>query len=589
VICLLRPPAVEAWRFSSATIGPPLGLAYLAGSLDAAGLRYSVVDAVALAPTTRRRYHKGYLVGLPLQEIPARIPDDARYLGISIVFTHEWPAVAYLISLIKDQRPDLTIICGGEHITSMPEFSLATSEADVLVLGEGEETLVDLLNAYASGGPLADIPGLVYRDADRIVTNARRARRTDLDNIPWPAWQRFDFHAYSEHGFVGGMDVPDVSIPVLASRGCPYQCTFCSSPNMWTTRWNAREPKLVVDEIEHYMREYGARNFPFQDLTAIIKKDWIVEICHEIINRGLEIKWQLPTGTRSEVIDEEVARLLHRSGQIAMTYAPESGSERTRTYIKKKVKAENMLKSIGDCAKADLNIVSNVIIGFPHETDEFVAENIPFARQMKEAGCEDLAVVYYMALPGTEIFHSLFDAGKVRIDGVYFRHILQGVSLWPNLLFNDGRIGKLKLLYWKLRISLAFYGAKGTRSRQTGLDQSLWKAFTGIFTREHESRLQTAARHSLMTAYHTIRVQFAPGWMRRRDEAAFFKGWHEIYADLRKQLVDMDIVETMPADTSLIHKTSIVKTTRKDHQSNRALVDPGARFLMARESESPAG
>ena len=574
MLCLLRAPAVEAFRFSSASVALPLGLAYLAGTLEAEGIEFSVVDCVASAPTTKRRYHKGYLIGLPHEKILDRIPSDTTIVGLSIIFTHEWPAMVRLIDLIREARPEITIICGGEHITSMPEFSMATSKADFMVLGEGEETLIELLRTIDSGKSMNEIDGLVYRDGDRIVTNKRRARRIDLDNIPWPAWHRFNIDLYSKHRYVGGMDVPDVTIPLLATRGCPYQCTFCSSPNMWTTRWVARDPKRVVDEIEHYMREFGARNFPFQDLTAIIKKDWIVAICEEILNRGLDITWQLPTGTRSEAIDLEVAMLLKKSGQISMTYAPESGSDRTRQYIKKKVNADRLVESVKACAEADLNIAANVIIGFPHETDELIAENIPFARRLKAAGCEDFIAHYYMALPGTEIFDSLYSAGKLRIDGAYFRHILASVSLWPGLLFNDGRIGKLKLLMWKMRISLVFYAVRGTRKGQNGLVETIMKVLVGLFTREHESRLQTAIRHLITSGLNTIKVQFGPGWMPRREEARFFDDWPDIFDSIHQQLMSKAAVQEVQRDTAEIHKISVVARLREAHGSTRVLEMP---------------
>lgn len=273
MICLIKPPAVEAFRFSSATVAPPIGIAFLAGSLESAGVKFSILDSVALAPTVKHRYHKGFLVGLPLDEIAALIPPNATSVGISVIFTHEWPAVVRLIDLIREARPEIKIICWGEHITSMPEFSLAVSKADFMVLGEGEETLLELLKAIENGSSYEKIDGIVFRDGNRIKSNPRRSRRTDLDNIPPPAWHKIDLKTYSLSGYVGGMSVPDITVPMLASRGCPYQCTFCSSPNMWTTRWIARDPIKVVDEIEYYMKTYGARNFPFQDLTAIIKKD----------------------------------------------------------------------------------------------------------------------------------------------------------------------------------------------------------------------------------------------------------------------------------------------------------------------------
>ncbi len=574
MLCLLRMPAVEAFRFSSASVAMPLGLAYLAGTLEHRGVPFNVLDCVMESPTTKQRYHKGYLVGLPIEKIPERIPQNTSIVGISIIFTHEWPAAVRLIDLIREARPEITIICGGEHITSMPEFSMATSKADFLVLGEGEEILIDLLNSIESGKPVNNIDGIVYREEGKIISNKRRARRTDLDDIPKPAWHRFDVEAYSKNKFVGGMDVPDITVPMLATRGCPYQCTFCSSPNMWTTRWIARSPKLVVDEMEYYIKKFGARNFPFQDLTAIIKKDWIIEICKEILDRGLNITWQLPTGTRSEAIDLEVAKLLKKSGQISMTYAPESGSDRTRQYIKKKVRSDRLVESLKACAEADLNVAANVIIGFPHETDEYVAENLPFARRLKKAGCEDLVAHYYMALPGTEIFNSLYDAGNLKVNGAYFRHILASVSLWPGLLFNDGRISKLKLLVWKLRISLVFYAASGPRKGQGGLFSTFSKMISGLTTREHSSRLQTAIRHLIASGFHTIKVQFTNGWLPRCEEARFFENWPAIFDDIRRQLLTSNVVEQAQTDTTEIHKISVVPKLRQDHESTRILNNP---------------
>ena len=98
-------------------------------------------------------------------------------------------------------------------------------------------------------------------------------------------------------------------MPVMASRGCPYQCTFCSNPAMWTTRWIPRDPDLLLDEMQFYQKNYGAENFDFYDLTAIVKKSWIIDFCNKIEEREMKFTWQLPSGTRTEAIDGEVARL----------------------------------------------------------------------------------------------------------------------------------------------------------------------------------------------------------------------------------------------------------------------------------------
>jgi anaerobic magnesium-protoporphyrin IX monomethyl ester cyclase len=533
VVCLVRPPVVETFRFSTGSISPPLGLAYIAAALEAAGFRVQVVDAVALAPTNHTRYHDGYLVGAGLRQIVERIPPDATLLGISVIFTHEWPAVSQLIRDIRRARPTLRVVLGGEHVTSMPEFCLATSEADWVVLGEGEETIVDLIHAIRRGDVSATA-GIGYRAGDEIVLTPRRPRRRSIDDIPWPAWHLFDWKTYNQHRYVSGIDVGEVTFPVLATRGCPYQCTFCSAPNMWTTTWVPRDPVKTVDEIQHYVDAYGARNFPFQDLTAIIKRDWVIAFCQELIRRDLRISWQFPSGTRSEAVDLEVARLLRRSGMINMGYAPESGSDRTRRLIKKRVKEPQLLKSIEDSVAGGLNVNVWVVIGFPHDTPESLKENLPFVDKLAKLGVQDFGVSFYLALPGTELFDVLYQAGRIRIDGRYFSHILQGSGLLPHVSY-CAALGRLRLGLWKLRLSIRFYRAKLRHAAGDGLIANLWRGIGGIFRAPHTSRLETAARNGLTSAVLTLKVLFKPRWLAPHQEAALMADWDPIYRRIRCQ------------------------------------------------------
>ena len=121
-VTLIRPPAIEAFRFTTTSVTPPLGLAYIAAALEGVSREVCVIDAVAEAPMTHSRYFRGYCVGLCLEEIVDRIPAESDIIGISVIFTHEWPVVAHLIRLIKERFPAKRVILGGEHVTSLPEF-----------------------------------------------------------------------------------------------------------------------------------------------------------------------------------------------------------------------------------------------------------------------------------------------------------------------------------------------------------------------------------------------------------------------------------------------------------------------------------
>ena len=242
-VCLVRPPTVETFRFATTSITPPLGLAFIAGALEAAGEQVDVVDAVAEAPETFRRYFKGYLIGLPFDEIAPRIPADAkldRHLGDlharvagrrAADRAHQAPLPRHADRARRRAR----------HVDA--RVLPAHVRADFLVLGEGEETIVELIDALDAGHARSTrSPASRFRDRRRRRRQPRRERTLAVDDIAWPAWHHIDLDTYHERRWMGGMYTSTKSVPILATRGCPYQCTYCSSPNMWTPRWIPRDP-----------------------------------------------------------------------------------------------------------------------------------------------------------------------------------------------------------------------------------------------------------------------------------------------------------------------------------------------------------
>jgi radical SAM superfamily enzyme YgiQ (UPF0313 family) len=429
-----------------------------------------------------------------------------------------------------------------------------------------------LLDAIEGRGDVAKVEGILHREAGRIVKNPRRARRMEIDAIAPPAWQHIDLQKYHEHRYMFGIYSERLSIPILATRGCPYQCTYCSAPNMWTPRWVARSPRLVVDEIQHYVERYGARDFPFQDLTAIITKKWVVEFCQELLRRKLDITWQLPVGTRSEAIDAEVAALLKESGMISMAYAPESGSETTRRLIKKKMKRENLMKSIDAAVAADLNVTALFVIGFPHDRPEHLEETLPFLDELAERGVSDIAIGFYMALPGTELFHSLYDEGHIALDLRYFQHILSALTFVPTRSYCPA-LSRLQLVRWKIRMFRRFYGARGGRRQRRGLLAELYRAARGIVGSEaHQSRLETAVRNALISTQRLARVALQPRWLPVREERAMMADWDRVYRRLRAEKIAQGGAARAPADTAQLHERNVIPVLELEH--GRALAFP---------------
>lgn len=570
-VCLIRPPAVESLRLSTSSVTPPLGLAYVAGALEAAGHEVHVIDAVGAEPGIFTRYIKGFLIGLELDEIVARIPRDADLVGITVGFTHEWPAVVRLIERIKLARPELPVVVGGEHVTALPEFCLFTSKADFAVCGEGEETIQELADALRENRSCERIQGLGFRDQGEVVLNPRRPRNPEVDDIPWPAWHLFDLAAYHKHHYAEGVWSDEMTIPVLATRGCPYQCTYCSSPNTWTTRWVPRDPKKVADEIEHHVRVLKARNFPLHDLTAVIRRDWILAFCRELVDRGLDISWQLPSGTRLEAIDAEVAGLMARSGLTSMAFAPESASKDVRHWIKKRMRDDHLDAAVEAATDAGLLVSVFFIIGFPLDSPESLAHNLPYLDRLAEQGVSDVSVTFFLALPGTELFLQLFEAGRIRMDRDYFRHIPDGLNVIPLLSFCEP-LSRLALARWKLRIFLRFYRRRSWRTAGRGLWPFLKHALSGLGKGRHESRLQTAFRSAATIAWRSVKSRWRKPWIPRREERALFEGWHETYEWIRAKKKEQGIRPVPMNDPA--RPANIVPFLREDHGTARRIPPP---------------
>ncbi len=428
-VTLLRPPAIST-RFTY-TIGVvlPLGPAYIAAALLEAGHRVAVIDALGEAPLERGTTAQPNLIyhGLSIAEIVERIDPATDALGISVMFSQQWPHVEDIIRAIHARFPDLPIFIGGEHVAGAWEFVLDNCPAvTACAIGEGEETMVELVEYVAGRRDLADVNGIACRIDGRPQRTPPRPRIRNLDEIPRPAWDLFPVDKYHDGGFTYGVNLGR-AMPILATRGCPYSCTFCSSPAMWTTRYYVRDVADVVDEIASYVDRYAATNVDFYDLTAIIKRDWILAFCAEIERRGLDITYQLPTGTRSEVLDEEVLRALYRTGCRNICYAPESGSPKTLARIKKKVKPERMLGSIRAANRTGIVVKANLMIGFPDETRGELWETVRFGMKLAWLGVEDLPLFPFIPYPAMELYDSLRAQGRLpEMSNEYFARLGYG-------------------------------------------------------------------------------------------------------------------------------------------------------------------
>jgi len=489
-VCLINPPRLMKPMSAAMKPSPSLGLAFIAGALDKAGHQIQIIDAMAEAPDQYIAFKDDIVQnGLTEEQIAAMIPLDIDVIGLSLMFSGNWLHNRILVDYLGEAFPKAVIIAGGEHLTAVPEFCIEqTKHLHVCICGEGEETVVSVVSAIEQNTSFEDIPGVVYRDeSGKPKRTLSKSRIKDVEGIARPAWEFFPLDKYKANSIIYGVDRQVYSVPLMATRGCPYRCTFCSSPLMWGTRYYMRSPKDVADEMEDFKEKFQIGNFDFYDLTAIIKKEWIIEFAKEIIDRKLNITWQIPAGTRSEAIDQEVAKYLYLSGCTNITYAPESGSIEILKLIKKKVSLPNMLKSISYSNKENMNIKINVILGFPDEKHKHVWQTLKFLVKASWHGVHDMSPSVFSPYPGSELFDRLLDEGKINMaDDSYFYQIIY-VDTFTNNYFYNTHISKNLLRTYHFSYLFVFYA-----SNFLFHPGRIFKTLRNLFTKKYESRAEMA-------------------------------------------------------------------------------------------------
>ena len=490
VVALTRPPAlVLKSSVSSGSLTPPLGLAYLAASLREAGFGVSIVDPIGEDPFKVNLVANRPLVtcGWSSDEVAEAIPPDSQYIGVACGYSQEWPIAKELARKIRVRFPKATLILGGEHVTAVPEFSLRDCRAfDYGVLGEGEETLVDLVTTLSSGGDVSSVAGLVYAQNGSVTRTMPRRRVREVDEIPWPAWDLVPLENYLERNLRYGVGEAR-AMPILATRGCPFACTFCSSPGMWMRRWYPRSPRNIVEEMKTYIDRYQVSNFDFSDLTVILRRDWIVKFCQEIIDQDLKISWQVPAGTRSEAVDDDVASLLACAGHRNIVYAPETGSERMLRILKKKVDLKNMIQSMRDCVRQGMSVKLNMIMGFPGETPADIRRTYSLLTKAARIGVDDAVIATFIPYPGSEIFDDLQRGGRLPdLDDEFFFQLTSLGDVKGARSFAEGISGRA-LLRCKMWGQLLFY-LVSFFTHPSRFVRTVWH----LYRHDHHTRLEKA-------------------------------------------------------------------------------------------------
>ena len=332
-----------------------------------------------------------------------------------------------LAKAIKKISPDTLVVSGGNHPTLFPEESIHNG-FDITVIGEGEKPLegvVQYLNDPTQY-PLDNIKGLGFLDSTGIYKTTGPADIIqELDDLPFPARHLFDPDEFrSSDGELKGYG------SLIGTRGCPFQCTFCST-SAFGPRYRRRTPRNVIDEIVHVKETYGTDTFTFVDDQFFLKKSQIHEICNELIERKANIRWNC--GCRTELVSDENLKAMKKSGCFQINFGIESGDKDTLKKIKKGNTTEDALNAVRLTKENGIKVYANFMTGFPWETAQQILNTEKFIRKLRPWTDRFSNSGVLIPVPGTDIYEEL--RKEYDIEEYWLRPEYQniGTSIYQNV------------------------------------------------------------------------------------------------------------------------------------------------------------
>jgi anaerobic magnesium-protoporphyrin IX monomethyl ester cyclase len=374
-ISLVNPPPLKGVYRHQLYL--PIGLGYLAAVLEENGYDVTVIDCPALE--------------MDLKQLKTKLASiNPDVIGITSM-TPTIQSALLSASAAKGACADAMVVLGGPHATFMDEQVLNEEAAvDVVVRGEGEETLLELAQTVSNPMGLNKIQGITFRNNGQTVRTPTRPFIKNLDELPRPAYKYFPLEKYRLFG--------RRMLPIMTSRGCPSQCSFCTTARMFGKAFRARSPKNIVDELEWLRDAHGADAFSFYDDTFTLDKKRALKICEEIRNREIGLPWDCQT--RVSVVSEEILRQMREANCQQVFFGVESGCQKILDAVHKGTTVEQNEKAIRLAKDAGLFVSVSVMIGYPGETKDMLQETVDLIRRAEP---DDVYICVATPYPGTEL------------------------------------------------------------------------------------------------------------------------------------------------------------------------------------------
>lgn len=374
---------------------PPIGSAYLGAMIRNRGHEVFLID--------------GGLVAIKemVQQAKSFRPD---FIGVTC-WTINRGTVWNLCTLIREVLPEVFLAVGGPHASSYPEHIFAKTHATAVVIGEGEETICELLDVLGKGGGLSHVRGIAYRKKDGIIERTGpRPQIEQLDLIPFPYYEGFNNFSFQKYaGFAG---LPRPTAAVITSRGCVFDCTYCGSVNYWGKKWRYRSAENVLDELQKLVKGMGARSIYIFDDNFPVNKKRAIDICRGIIARKLDIQWACCSHVK--MVNEELLDIMKKSGCVSIDFGVESGSDAILRNINKGQTRADIERAFALAHKAGIKPRAYLMVGNKGETTDTIDATIEMTGIIKPRSSIGANILWL--LPGTRIFYEAREKGVISDD-----------------------------------------------------------------------------------------------------------------------------------------------------------------------------
>jgi anaerobic magnesium-protoporphyrin IX monomethyl ester cyclase len=383
----------------------------------------------------------------PEQTVQTLLAHPPRLLGISAT-TNQYPNALAIARGLKQAGSGIVVVLGGAHGSALPEECAALPEFDYVVQGEGETALLNLCQHVFRDEPLA-APGIYHRQDGRVVCTGPAVRQLDLDRLPFPDWALLDIDRYFQRqkSFAHAKRHP--YLPIVTSRGCPGQCTFCSRA-VYGNRTTFRSPQSLVAEIKENIRRFGIREIRIMDDCFNINIGRVIEFCKRVVQEGLNLTFALPNGMRSDRVTDELLHWMKKAGFYMIFFGIESGDQTVLDRIKKGTRVEDIAVTVRKCKQAGFYTCGFFVVGLPGSTPENERSILDFARKNR---LDFIGVAMCTPYPGSEIFRDQ----PFRGDWSLYKHDFSKAGDGP-LYIPDGRTIEDMLASYR-RIYAGFYSS----------------------------------------------------------------------------------------------------------------------------------